>query len=105
MLRFIDTQQWLSGFGGTGLTHLALREPDKLYFADPACKRRRILPYLQFPLHQSFCRPSIHWFYVTLSEPDVKEAGNAMEKDGTHLHLQLHTKICLQKKRENDDCL
>ena len=44
-------------------------------------------------------------FYVTLSEPDVKEAGNALEKDGTHLHLQLHTQICLQKKRENDDCL
>ena len=43
-------------------------------------------------------------FYVTLSAPDVKEAGNALEKDGTHLHLQLHTQICLQKKRENDDC-
>ena len=27
-------------------------------------------------------------FYVTLSAPDVKEAGNALEKDGTHLHLQ-----------------
>ena len=44
-------------------------------------------------------------FYVTLSEPDVKEAGNALEKDGTHLHLQLHTQICLQKTRENDGCL
>ena len=44
-------------------------------------------------------------FYVTLSEPDVKEVGNALEKDGTHMHLQLHTQTCLQKKRENDDCL
>ena len=39
---------------------------------------------------------------MTLSEPDVKEAGNALEKDGIHLHLQLHTQICSQKYRKKE---
>ena len=66
---------------------------------------RRISPKMQFPLHQRFCRPSMHWFLCDLEWARCKGSWNALEKDGTHLYLQLHTQICLQKKRENDDCL
>ena len=106
LLYFIHTQQWLSGFGGTGSTHLALREPDKFYFADPACKRRRISANLQFLLHQSFCRPSIHWFLCDLEWARCKGSWERIGKGwNTSAFAIAHTNLFTEKKRENDDCL
>ena len=101
LLYFIHTQQWLSGFGRTGSTHLALREPDKFYFADPACKRRRISPNLQFLLHQSFCRPSIHWFLCDLEWARCKGSWERIGKGwNTFAFAIAHTNLFTEKERK-----